>query len=517
MHVETKGTKDTNLYFRLNVTVTQDTAKKQSTLHIAKIGVKAPTNYDGTLWVQGSVTIAGKTAAVCSLGANGCGIPLKTNYNERGDGDWSSDWWTSHNVTVTHNADGTAAPAVKFALSVIRIGAGGSYETIDSAVATVNATLPTIEDPVPNAGISVSNGTMGTAMAISLTNTAAKGSYTVKVKPGTAAEVTIATKSTGKSFSWTPSKDLADQVPNGTKIQATFVVITYNGSTQVGTSSKTVDISTGSMPPSISAVTLTDKQGLTTDMATLVQGHSQLRVRTTAAGQHGATIKSIAVSCGVSSATGADVNLSLPNSGSMTVTIKVTDSRGQTAQTTRTVTVLAYSRPVVTMTQAYRCSQDGTPDGGGRYAKLVFNATANSLALNNISYTARIQKYGTTTWADTAITEQAGQISVTGGYVIVSAPDEEAYVAKIVAADRYDSGETILAVIQAPFALLDFNRTAKAAGILRRAGDAGKISMGGEVAMGGNKISGLADPTAAQDAVTKAYLERVIASINGKN
>lgn len=137
----------------------------------------------------------------------------------------------------------------------------------------------------------------------------------------------------------------------------TFAVSSYSGSTQIGsTSSKTATVLTTATnsAPTISGFTYADSytttKNLTGNDQLFVQDYSTLKVTPgTATAKNGASISNYTASCNglsASNTTGAAISVGkIAKSGSVTVTLSVTDSRGYTAETSQTVTVIPYTKP----------------------------------------------------------------------------------------------------------------------------------------------------------------------------
>jgi len=135
-----------------------------------------------------------------------------------------------------------------------------------------------------------------------------------------------------------------------------FTITTYNGSTSVGTSSQSATGSITGASPSVSSSNISYKDNNSTTVAVtgnnqyLVQNLSSLLVTiSSATGNKGAYItKYEATINGVTKTLTSAGNLDygVINSGSnLTLTVKVTDSRGNTASATKTVMFLPWSLP----------------------------------------------------------------------------------------------------------------------------------------------------------------------------
>lgn len=139
----------------------------------------------------------------------------------------------------------------------------------------------------------------------------------------------------------------------------TFAVSSFHGQLQIGsTSSKTATVQTtaANSAPTISDFTYADSytttKNLTGNDQLFVQSYSTLKVTPgTATAKNGASISNYTASCNGLSATnstGAAITVGkITKSGSVTVTLTVTDSRGYTASVSKTITVIPYSKPKV--------------------------------------------------------------------------------------------------------------------------------------------------------------------------
>ena len=133
-----------------------------------------------------------------------------------------------------------------------------------------------------------------------------------------------------------------------------------------------------SVVPTISSVTASpvNDNSVISGWGIYVYGKSKAKLTINgAAGAYGSTIRSysITTSPNVGSASAASYTTGLLySSGTITVTAKVTDSRGRTATKTTTFSVYAYSAPYFSSVESYRCNSSGARDDvGGTYARII--------------------------------------------------------------------------------------------------------------------------------------------------
>lgn len=138
-----------------------------------------------------------------------------------------------------------------------------------------------------------------------------------------------------------------------------FNLKSFSGSTQIGNTSTakgTVQTTEEGSGPTMSAFSYKDSRSATVAVTGndqyFIQNHSYLQVTPAqAAAKNSAVIVTYAATCNgvtVSNTTGAALNLgAITKSGTLSVVVTATDSRGYTVSSTRDITVLAYKPPKV--------------------------------------------------------------------------------------------------------------------------------------------------------------------------
>lgn len=489
------------LAVRLEYRLEQDLEKNRSLVHITGLQMKTLNGFErGSLWIVGNIYLNG-TRAVNMFVTNtaACNIYLYGEFSGGTERDWGG--FNSVDVTLPHNADGTLNVPVRLEL--------GFYTTSSAWAGTENGDG---EMPLPRiprvTGIAASGVALGSAMTITLTRAAADFRDTVSWQCGSRSGVVVS-KTANKSVQWTPALTLANEAPNGTSVSVKLTVTSYLGDTAIGSTDVTVRCTIPADVLPAAEVTVSDPQGYAAQYGSYIQGESRARVRTAATGIYGSTIRSIQVTCCGLTAGGDDVTFALPDSGVFSVTVRVTDSRGRKCEIVQQITVRAYARPQITIRSAFRCDAGGSAQSDGSYAKLVFDIRCTAVPGGSVSYQAIRRLRGGTASATVELTEYADQLTVTGGSVILPVGIDSAYDCIIRARDSFCTAD-VSALIPVAFALLDLHRASRSVGIGMRAGNTGKLSIGLDMDLSDHRLSSLADPTAAQDAATKAYVDRKI-------
>lgn len=170
---------------------------------------------------------------------------------------------------------------------------------------------------------------------------------------------------------------------------ATIQLVTKSGTTQIGNASTctcTISTTQTASGPTISGFTFADSYATTTTITgndqVLIQGYSKLTVTPgTATAKNGASIVSYSAVCsGVtkSNTTGAALTLGeIGTSGTRDITLTVTDSRGYTASATKSVTVVAYSKPKINSASLRRTNDIETE------MQLVFDGSISPITVGD--------------------------------------------------------------------------------------------------------------------------------------
>jgi uncharacterized repeat protein (TIGR02543 family) len=294
-------------------------------------------------------------------------VPTRANYNFKG-------WATSASGSVAYQP-------------------GGTY----SANATV--TLYAVWEVAAAPLTSVSNTEIGSSGTASWTKMNNSHSYKLVLTCGSAPAVTVNVAANSSSTSFTIPNTWLNYVTNSTTATATATLTTYSGSTSLGSSSKTFTVSVPSgVKPTISSFTASHYSANATvsGWGVFTQGFSKADLSVIATAGTGASISSI-------SFTGTSINTSgtattartgiIDAYGTVTFTVKVTDSRGRSATSTVSVTVQPYAAPVVISIGTMRADADGTTNNStGAYLKVLPIYSLSSVDGHN-SFTAQTLSY----------------------------------------------------------------------------------------------------------------------------
>lgn len=314
------------------------------------------------------------------------------------------------------------------------------------------------QEPATQPSLSAATVEMGKSVTINTPAVNSAYRHTLRYAFGSASG-TIATD-IASSVSWTPPVSLANQIPSATAGSGTIYCDTYSGSTLLGTKSVSITLTVpGSVVPSagtLSAALAEDTSG--TGLYVKGMGKAKLTL-SGASGAYGSSITSYTITGGGWSATnGALTTGTLASAGNITFTVTVTDSRGRKASTTRTISVIDYTKPGVAVCDVYRCDADGNRKKAGTYFAVEINASYSAITGNTLSITARYKKQSESSYGTAANVTNNGKTVLGGGNIGASTT----YDVLVTVADKYNS-LSIPRTLSTKSVLQSFKRSAGAA------------------------------------------------------
>lgn len=292
--------------------------------------------------------------------------------------------------SISHNSDGTRSFTVS-------LGAAIYYSSVE-CTGSQTFTLDTIARA---STLSASDGTLGTKTTLTADRKSSSFTHTLTWECGSYSG-TIATKSSATSWNFTPELKLASVAPYGQKVYCTYTLSTYNGSTLVGTDSKSVWFTIPSSVKPSCTLSLSDSNGYASTYGGYIQGESKLSVTINATQAYGSPISRYSASAnGVTYSTQTFTTSVLKTVGTNTISATVTDGRERPGSASSNITVLAYSRPQITNLKVRRCNADGTENDRGGYGKISFHCTITPLSNKNTrACSLRYRQSGATTWTN---------------------------------------------------------------------------------------------------------------------
>lgn len=351
------------------------------------------------------------------------------------EGSSSPATWTR---TVQHDSDGNATitAAVNFTIHYT-----SSYRMLFNNSGSFSVHEARMSD------VSASNGYFGNTIPITVTRKSNAFTHNVRVVC-LGQTTTIATGSTASSLSWSPAvATYAPLLTGNMSTTATIYCDTYNGSTLIGTrtASITMSLKAADVAPSLS-LTIEDATVSPPDATkscleyygAFVATKSKFKITTVPTLAYGASVAATSIS-----ANGATYNSSPATTGAIvsaamnSIAASIVDSRQQSASASQSVTVLAYTMPLINSISAHRCQQDGTLDDGGAYCRVDYDVDIT--ALNN--HNSKTLKVGIKKVTDANYTETTVTLSAYSatGYVVVAANTEFSHDVRISLIDDFST------------------------------------------------------------------------------
>lgn len=342
---------------------------------------------------------------------------------------------------IYHNEDGSKTFSFSFSQE-FGITFGGSH--IGTVSGSGSGVLPTL---ARKSTLAVGGGVLGESQILTVTQKSSSFTHTITYKCGTESG-TICTKSKETSISWTPPIALASQAPSANSVAVTLTITTYSGNTNIGSSSVSISCSIPYSNTAFNPVlmpTITDSSGVHGTYGIWVQGQSKLKVDIETYGVYGAWITSVRTVFDGATYTGTSVTTNpIAHSGSMTVVITVTDSRGRTSESRASFTVQPYSLPKTGYLTAQRCNADGTLNPSGEYLLAKFSATISSLLNKNTAkYYIGYKKVTEESHAAVLLEDLENQYSVASSHIIPAETDSS-YTVIFTAIDAFGQTRTVI-------------------------------------------------------------------------
>lgn len=361
----------------------------------------------------------------------------------------------SGSSTIYHSADGSGSFSASCGGSFYY---SGSYNSSGSG----SWSLPTIPrscsiDKIGNtSGSGISTINTGEDIRIYYTPKSTSFSYRTTVSMGSNSSTkTASVSSTSQTYQQynIPHTWLS----NGITGTLTCKLETLNGSTVIGTSTKTITVKVSSsiVPTSsgISATYVSSGNSVVDSWGIYVQNKSKVKITLSgiAAGS-GSSIKSCTISgtsvksntMSISGSTATSETNALSSSGTLTYSAYVTDNRGRNSATRSvSITCYPYSNISISSLRVDRCLADGTISQDGKYAKCTLSGSCASVNGKNRVDSSSSKFYykekGASTWTALSNTISAiNAVVIVGGNFDIS----KEYEIRLIVKDLVGSSAT---------------------------------------------------------------------------
>ena len=330
---------------------------------------------------------------------------------------------------------------------------------------------------------SMASGSMAAGSAAKLNITAYNSAYSHRVtwKFGAYSNVqTIAAG--GASASYTIPLSWLQAIPNATSGTASATLETLDTSGNVlGTSSYNFTITApASVTPNLQSVSVVpvNSNSVLAGWNVYAYGKSQAKITINGAGgAYGSMIKSSSITTdpGVGSAGASSLTTgTLYKTGTVTVTARVTDSRGRATTKSTTFSISPYAAPGFADIAIYRCKSDGTRDDvAGTYACVKASFSCSAIGSNTVSAQAVLSQIGGSYSTSAELTSGNGVILGNGSLAV-----DAAYSVTITATDTVGTVSTYSGEVSSAASIMPVKKGGKALGFGMVAGADETVSFG---------------------------------------
>lgn len=380
-------------------------------------------------WTSGSWN---GTAKPGTLAIDGTSYNFSSSFNT-GHSNTGSQTIYTKTVDVGHSTDGTKTVACS-ASFITGVSSGTVYTSASKTLTTIPR----------KSSLTVSNGTLGTELTLTINRHSSTFSHRIRYSCGTESAYLTTDAIDGTSVTWTPPISLAAQNTSSTAVSIAFTLYTYDeNGVELGTDTAAITCEIpSSIVPTVS-IAASDASGYLTTYEGYLQNLSKISVTITAAGVYGSTIKAYNTSAdGKTYTTSSFTTDPISGSGELTITATVSDTRGRTATASTTITVIAYSAPKITAIDIYRSGSSGTATSNGAYLTVKFSGSVTSInSKNTAKYVVQYKKANDTSYTSEELADYANAYSVIDGMYTFAADTSSTYDIIFTATDAFNSAQ----------------------------------------------------------------------------
>ena len=383
-----------NGHYHLYMTITQN--KRDASTNQSNVTVKMYAQSDSSSYGAYNLDESGNTVKMTVNGKQVVNKTMAMDFRNKATVQLAS--WTG---AISHGSDGSKKLdcSGSFSISGSSYLSGGSVSCSIQLESIPRATKPTL---------SSSSVTLGNAVTINISPAVSSWTHNIYYRIGTGSWTRFATE-VKANYSWTVPLSIANSYPSSTNGTITIGLNTYNGSTQIG-GTQTVNLNISipaSIVPSVSSVSVAETTGGLSSYG-YVQYKSKLKIVASVSGSYSSSIKSYNYYIGSQSYSSLGNTYTMGeevrDSGNVTITVVVTDSRGRTAQNSTSINVLGYSIPQIWQMDCIRCGDSsGSYNTNGGFLKVTMGFSIAALNnKNGASYKLEYSLWGANSWSTLA-------------------------------------------------------------------------------------------------------------------
>ena len=341
-------------------------------------------------------------------------------------------WFTisSWSTTITHNSDGTYS---SYAEAYVYTGVSP-----ESLSARVNYTLTTI--PRESTISSITGDTIGSNITVNISRQSSSFTHQVWWRINGTGNWTSLGTNFGTSCTFTLPMSVCNSVTQSTTCTLNIAIRAISNGSYVGGevwSSKTVNVPS-SVVPSFSSIGVSEAVSSVASLGIYVQSKSKLNLSINgASGSYGSWITAYSISVDGQNIYAASGTTNVINgSGNLTITARITDSRGRQASKTTTINVKAYSAPRLT---SYSATRQSTPTNVSVVASGSITSLLNgSTQKNSLTYVVKYKQSSASSY--TSVTVKSGGLSFSNlSRTLTNIDSTKSYDIQLVLSDYFSS------------------------------------------------------------------------------
>ena len=342
-------------------------------------------------------------------------------------------WFTiaSWTTSIKHNSDGTYS---SYAEALCYTG----LDNIGTLTARTNYTLTTI--PRESTISSITGDTIGSNITVNISRQSSSFVHQVWWRiNGTGSWTSLGTNF-GTSCTFTLPMSVCNSVTQSTTCTLNIAIRAISNGSYVGGevwSSKTVNVPS-SVVPSFSSIGVSEAVSSVASLGIYVQSKSKLNLSINgASGAYGSWITAYSISVDGQNIYAASGTTNVINgSGNLTITARITDSRGRQASKTTTINVKAYSAPRLT---SYSATRQSTPTNVSVVASGSITSLLNGSAQkNSLTYVIKYKQSSASSY--TSVTVKSGGLSFSNlSRTLTNIDSTKSYDIQLVLSDYFSS------------------------------------------------------------------------------
>ena len=397
-------------------------------------------------WTGGSynavVDADGNPQPSGTLKIDGTSYSFRSSFNTGKKATGSQTLFTK-TLNIAHGSDGAKTLACSASFN--------THVSSGTVTASASKTLTTIPR---KSELKVSNGVLGKTLAVTVVRKSTSFTHTVKAYCGTTADShTLCITADSTSLEFVPPLKWAKYNTTGTTVPVNIVITTYNGSTNIGSTTYTVICT---IPDSVTPgcyIYVRDPIGLADSYGDYIKGRSKLQIDVFSSEAYDSPIESCKVTADGTTYSKLSIKADddtyfkssvttdvIKNTGQLTITAEVTDKRGRTSTRSVTVNVLDYSLPVISSLTVRRCDEDRTLNDKGEWVRVAFSASiTNPNGKNTCGYAIETKKSSDKEYTRTELAELNNTFVVNNATYIFLADSGSSYDIRLTAYDSLGS------------------------------------------------------------------------------